>query len=57
MDYASNTITPTYPDGLDVEIFKFLLLNLKALFLTQSQNMIEHVTPYIKRKCVNKFNF
>ncbi len=55
-DYASNTITPTYPDGLDVEIFKFSELE-RAFFNSKSKHDREHVTPYIKRKCVNKFNF
>ena len=26
-DYVSNTINPTFPDGLDVEVFDFKTLN------------------------------
>lgn len=46
-DYASNTIAPTYPDGMDVEAFKFSALEKawkKATLLSER----EHVTPYIK---------
>ena len=28
--YVSNTLNPTYPDGLDIEIFNSQLLNLAA---------------------------
>ncbi len=55
-DYASNTLNPTYPDGLDVEIFKFSELQ-DAYFNSRSNHDREHVTPYIKRKSLNKFNF
>lgn len=45
-DYTSNTLKPTYPDGLDVEVMKF-----KALEVTVSEARLpserEHVTPYI----------
>jgi spore coat polysaccharide biosynthesis protein SpsF len=45
-DYASNTIEPTFPDGLDVEVFKFLALETawKEAFLPSHR---EHVTPFI----------
>ena len=52
-DYSSNTLIPTYPDGLDVEIFSFQALKAawkQASLLSER----EHVTPYIiKNK--NKF--
>ena len=47
VDYVSNTIIPTYPDGLDIEIFSFKALEKawKNATLTSER---EHVTPYIK---------
>ena len=46
-DYASNICPPTYPDGLDVEVFHFKALeqsyqNAKTTFER------EHVTPYMR---------
>ena len=52
-DYVSNTIIPTYPDGIDVEIFSFKALKIAA-HLAKKKSDREHVTPYIKR-CHNKF--
>ena len=49
LDYLSNTIRPTYPDGLDVEIFTFRALCL-AQDLAISNYDREHVTPFIKRE-------
>jgi spore coat polysaccharide biosynthesis protein SpsF len=44
--YSSNTLNPTYPDGLDVEIFK--LSCLEAAFKESTlQSHREHVTPFI----------
>ena len=42
-DYASNTLEPSYPDGLDIEIFKFDLLKERYM---SSKNKFEkeHVT-------------
>ncbi len=45
-DYTSNTIQPTFPDGLDVEVFRFRCLQQawqEAKLLSQR----EHVTPFI----------
>ena len=45
-DYVSNTIRPTYPDGLDVEVFNFETLRtvwMKAKLNTDR----EHVTKFI----------
>ncbi len=45
-DYVSNTIKPTFPDGLDVEIFSFSTLektNMDAKLTSER----EHVTSYI----------
>lgn len=57
-DYVSNTIYPTYPDGLDAEIFSFSSLKNAAENATLSSER-EHVTPYIKKnpKLFKLFNF
>ena len=47
LDYASNTIHPTYPDGLDTEIFTFQALE-KAWAQAKKPSEREHVTPYLK---------
>ena len=55
-DYVSNTIDPTFPDGLDVEIFNFKSLKL-SYEKAQSSYDLEHVTPFIKRfKNFKRFN-
>ncbi len=46
LDYASNVLPPTYPDGLDVEVFSFAALE-KAWKKAKLQSEREHVTPYI----------
>lgn len=46
-DYASNTLVPTYPDGMDIEICTFEALEIaynKATFKSDR----EHVTLFIK---------
>ena len=56
VDYASNTNPPTFPDGLDVEIFKFSLLK-KAHLNAKTDFEKEHVTPYFANsKKFKKFN-
>jgi spore coat polysaccharide biosynthesis protein SpsF (cytidylyltransferase family) len=56
VDYATNTLMPTYPDGEDVEIFSFKALQRAW----QEANMLserEHVTPYIvKNEVFKKIN-
>ena len=47
-DYASNTLIPTYPDGMDTEVFKFSALE-RAWKEARLQSEHEHVTPYIKK--------
>ena len=46
-DFLSNTDPPSYPDGLDIEIF-----NRRSLLLAQSESVDftqrEHVTPWIR---------
>ncbi len=49
LDYLSNTIVPTFPDGLDVEIFtKEALLKLKSFDLSSQER--EHVTLGIRNR-------
>ena len=45
-DYYSNTNPPTFPDGLDTEVFSFTTLE-KAYKEAELKSEIEHVTPYI----------
>jgi spore coat polysaccharide biosynthesis protein SpsF len=52
-DYASNTLNPTYPDGMDIEIFKFSALE-KAYNEATLKSDREHVTPYIWRNSTYK---
>lgn len=47
VDYLSNTTTPTYPDGLDIEVFTFRSLK-QASDETQKPFDREHVTPYLR---------
>jgi spore coat polysaccharide biosynthesis protein SpsF (cytidylyltransferase family) len=46
-DYVTNTLQPTYPDGLDVEVFSYQVLAKawKEATLTSER---EHVTAYIR---------
>lgn len=46
-DYTSNTLEPTYPDGMDIEICKFGALEY-AYKNAQFKSDREHVTLYIK---------
>jgi len=46
VDYCSNTINPTFPDGMDAEVFKFTALE-KAWNEATLDSEKEHVTPYI----------
>ena len=47
-DYVSNINPPTYPDGLDTEVFSFVSLQ-KAWKQANEHYDREHVTPYIRR--------
>ena len=47
-DYATNTLPPTFPDGLDVEVFTFETLK-KAWKEAKLASEREHVTPYIRK--------
>jgi spore coat polysaccharide biosynthesis protein SpsF (cytidylyltransferase family) len=46
IDYCSNTINPTYPEGLDVEVFRWGALE-KAYCSSRLPSEREHVTPFI----------
>lgn len=46
IDYCSNTLNPTYPEGLDVEVFRASAL-AKAHSEARLPSEREHVTPYI----------
>lgn len=48
IDYVSNTLEPTYPEGLDVEVFSFAALEA-AWREAERPSDREHVTPYIYR--------
>lgn len=49
LDYASNTLVPTYPDGLDTEVFSVGALNLACREAALGSER-EHVTPFIKTR-------
>jgi glutamate-1-semialdehyde 2,1-aminomutase len=56
-DYVSNTLKPTFPDGLDVEVFSFSALE-KAWNRAKIKSDREHVTQYIiKNKKFKKYNY
>ena len=52
-DYVSNTINPTFPDGLDTEIFSFSALE-KAYLQSKLPSEREHVTTYFTKN-IKKF--
>jgi len=53
VDYLSNTQPPTYPDGLDIEVF-----SIKALEQAGRETLdpfdLEHVTPYLRKSGLYK---
>ena len=51
LDYLSNNNPPTFPDGLDIEIFKTNLLNLNDDNINNREK--EHVTLHIKNNLKN----
>jgi len=57
-DYCSNTIEPSYPEGIDIEVFRYRALQQaykNASLLSEK----EHVTPYIwkNKELFSVFNF
>ena len=56
-DYVSNIDPPTFPDGLDVEVFRFEVLET-AVKEAKLNSEREHVTPFIRNsKSYLKFNY
>ncbi|MDC0479700.1 glycosyltransferase family protein [Flavobacteriaceae bacterium] len=53
LDYYSNILSPTYPDGQDIEVFKFTTLQ-KAWKSAKLNSEREHVTPFIKNNSTFK---
>ncbi|MEI6490944.1 MAG: aminotransferase class III-fold pyridoxal phosphate-dependent enzyme [Verrucomicrobiota bacterium] len=47
VDYFSNVAPPTYPDGLDIEVFSFAALERASREASKSLDR-EHVTPYLR---------
>lgn len=47
VDYCSNCVPATFPDGLDVEVFSLAALE-KAYLLAKKPSEREHVTPFIR---------
>lgn len=47
IDYVSNCLNRTYPKGMDVEVFPFLILK-EAYEEAKKENEREHVTPFIR---------
>ena len=47
-DYISNRMIPTFPDGLDIEIFSYTALR-SAILNSKLSSELEHVTPYISK--------
>jgi len=54
-DYMSNCLPPSYPDGMDAEIFTFKVLE-DTYNNAKTSHEMEHVTPYMKNsnrfKCI-----
>ena len=53
VDYVSNIKPPTFPDGLDTEVFSYSALE-KAHNEAHKPSDREHVTPYIRKKFLFK---
>lgn len=49
VDYFSNVAPPTYPDGLDIEVFKYSALARTARETDKAFDR-EHVTPYLREQ-------
>lgn len=49
VDYVSNVLPPSYPDGLDTEVFTFSIMD-EAYHNSTSPKELEHVVPYIRQK-------
>jgi spore coat polysaccharide biosynthesis protein SpsF len=49
VDYCSNTLRPTFPEGIDIEVFSNSALE-RAQLQAGLQSEREHVTPYIWKR-------
>ena len=49
VDYASNTLQPSFPEGLDIEVIRYRTLERAASEATL-QSEREHVTPYVWKR-------
>lgn len=49
VDYTSNSLKPSYPDGLDIEVTKFSAL-MEAYNEAKLPSEREHVTPFIHKQ-------
>ena len=57
VDYLSNVVPPTFPDGLDIEVIKYSALKKAAKEATKISHR-EHVTLYIKESDIfSKYNY
>ncbi len=54
VDYSTNTMPPTYPDGLDVEVFNFKSLYLAWKASRKNKDLREHVTTHIRKNSTLK---
>ena len=56
-DYATNTMPPTFPDGLDVEVFNYKSLLSAWKASRKNKRLREHVTTFMREnKYVTKIN-
>jgi spore coat polysaccharide biosynthesis protein SpsF (cytidylyltransferase family) len=53
LDYLNNTYPPTFPDGLDIEVFTFKALK-KTYQLAKDKYDKEHVTPFMQNSKIFK---
>ena len=57
-DYATNTMPPTFPDGLDVEVFSLKVLKDSWVKTKKQKFFREHVTTHIrKNNKIKKINY
>ena len=54
-DYVSNVDPPTFPDGLDIEVFSMQVLSTARLSATSDYDR-EHVTPFIRNGNFKRIN-
>lgn len=56
VDYVSNADPPTFPDGLDVEVFSMATLQTTQISAKSAHDR-EHVTSYMRQGAFSKLNF